>query len=250
MLIVWGKKIKRRREDDDTHFCPVCNQIQPIAWVGIWQVPHVYFVSLGRGQRLFSEGQCGGCGVRLASASAISQSGNAGISPAAAEKVFRSACDRTAHADLRRDLALARLVALEYEARYQSQLGHATSITAVVQLFAILSVLPPVATLGLFLSASRPDDRQQAFWWLVLTLLVMVFMIALAVYRTKWVRRGTTSERMMPMILRSLGPLRLTTPELDMSIEEFKKTGGLLSTSISAEQIRNASVQGAPGTNR
>ena len=61
MLIVWGNKIVRRAGGHALHFCSVCRALRGCRVITVYRVGHVYYIPLGRGERVASELTCPEC---------------------------------------------------------------------------------------------------------------------------------------------------------------------------------------------
>jgi hypothetical protein len=62
MLIVWGKKVVRRRLGRVAAFCAVCRGMSCFKAVSLRTVPHLYFIPMGRGELTIHELTCEDCG--------------------------------------------------------------------------------------------------------------------------------------------------------------------------------------------
>ncbi len=235
MLIHFGRKIVRRADGADEHFCPVCNVVCPLEWTSLWMCVHLYHIAIGNGKRIGSEGRCVSCGVRIRGDHLLAGRTHGLGGPATAESEFHRHCERGSLSERRASIALHRIQVLDYENELWLKRGSSASVTAVWQfLFIICSFVAAVA-FYMYFDEQRTVRNDMLLLGGVASLCALM-SLAIALGRMAWKRPAQSLHR----VARSLGPLRLNPAELDAVVNEarLKKVG--IASQLDIAKLRNA----------
>jgi hypothetical protein len=255
MFIVWGKTVRRAPAGHALHFCSVCREPRICAVKAVRRVDHVYWIPLGRGQHVLDEVICDACesvyalGPNAALAFLrLPPSVDAALNdlpPELAERIL-ARCELETRAfsgslryDERRGLIAEPLVCLSYEHLQASRTGSGQSVSAILQLLAIVGV---VATAVLWFLWS--DNPRLYLPWAVGASATTAVLIAIVLYRGLTDSRRITSTKFLGRLADSLRPLSPTRAELDDVLSALRREKVSLAA-VSADDLC-AAIQQRP----
>lgn len=244
MLIVWGKKITKKRLGHVADFCPLCRELRSFSMINVRRVPHLYFISLGSGESVGHYRTCDSCSVMLGA-----QVGQyASVSRAKGQDVVELAMATNPNVDevyaerfqLEERLAAGRLSAEEriellaepfvlvnplVEERAKSI--HIDLVTGVVMLATV------GAAFAVFAAANQGAGQTQTTISIIAVALgAVIILIAMFDDRRRYVR-----HRIVPILARALDPLKPSAEELVDIVARLKKTKLRIARSVKPHQV-------------
>jgi hypothetical protein len=248
MFVIVGTKRKRERLGHAADFCPICREFRAMRITRQSQVPHLYYVPLGRGSPLLHERECLGCGV-VTAAKEVVYEGYADEAPAdivdlaAATNpdIMETWRDRlaleerleagTLTPEERLSLIAEPIAALEFTFRQTAAAEQVPTMAGIGIIGAV--ILTPTAVFAL---TSGPGARGVAA--ILLGLAVGAVFVAIYGFWSGGVRAACA--RLMPILLRALRPLRPAREELERVFAELRLKGLTVAKRIRAEEVWSA----------
>jgi hypothetical protein len=65
MIIIWGTRSRQECLGAVGDWCPACASVRPFTVKNLFRVSHIYFIPLGRGNRVATFRQCWQCGSQF-----------------------------------------------------------------------------------------------------------------------------------------------------------------------------------------
>lgn len=233
MLIIWGKKLVRKKRGYAGEFCVVCREVREFRVTEKRMVPHLYYIPAGKSEFVIGEFHCRTCGATYAVDEAVVRRAEKLASPdlsgMAARTSMRGPENLQARLELESRVRSARVtfderaallqepfLALEYLAIERRKSGRFESLAASVGAVAVIAFMPMALTLYSLLTERQPEA------WVMPTFLISapLFVLALGGAVFLWRRQGQLTNKVYvhKHIARSLAPLRPTTEELRHAI--------------------------------
>lgn len=257
MVIIRGKKVVRKNRGVGGHLCPVCCDVTVVRWTERRQVPHLYYIPIGRSTLVNVELRCKKCRTRTALIGEDAELGSPirdrdarGMDPVElacrsgpldAESMARllereiAARKGTFNAEDRGDRLRASFFGLGYQAEFMHRRGGHQSVTALIS-----ALMLGVMLVALFLIwdwQSRryggAADTALAFG----TAAVALALLGVVVYRVRIAADQSFRRFILRPLARSLAPLRPTAAELDDALHDARDAGLRYPASATGEQI-------------
>jgi hypothetical protein len=251
MFIVWGTKVVRKVRGRTADFCRLCRDFRPHRGVEVLSVAHIYYIPLGRRQAHGFEMTCESCGLLHAMPATlgrpallrdgladvetlISQTNPQGRSKWADRLAFEERARAGTLSSEERPTALLEpflladsLLENRMKARRFDRLSGLAFVMTFVGFF---------ATLGIGTSYLRSNHRE------TLNAAFAVggfFALVTLVLAASSVRRYARRE-LLPVIARSLGPLRPNRGEIATAIERLKEARVRIGRVLQADDVIDA----------
>lgn len=255
MMIVWGKKIVRKRRGLSAEFCPVCRDVRVFEAVERWLVPHVYFIPAGRRTFLGGELCCESCGAVLWVETEVVRRAERARSPDIVGMARRTSAlgesglaERLAlegrvragrlSVDERRSLLRESFAALAYRAAERERGGVGESMIATACAGSILTGFPFLIAVW---DLSQPGRSEPWVFW-VATVGGALFAVSTvaAVWLIVHQKRLTARRYVLPFIAKSLAPLRPTGAEVEGAIADAAAAGLASVNGIGRDELMRA----------
>jgi hypothetical protein len=253
MLIIWGKKLVRRRLGYVGDFCPVCRGLECMSVVRLNQVSHLYYIPLGGGEPVAHEITCRKCGSVYGAQGVgytafAPRPGEDGVAMAADAGMLDGLSPRAELEDAvaggrlspedRAALIAEPIAALNYMAAQKVGKGMiptGAGLAIVGLVFTVPGAIIAWATQG------TPVEVRLALTG------VATALLAGAVLGLRFGGRGWVRRRLIPRLAASLEPLRPTSEELESTLGALNEDGYIIGKRIKAaelaEAVRARSVQ-------
>ncbi len=227
MLLIFGKRTKRRKKGYVALYCSCCRMPTAAHATCISEIAHIYYISVGNGKSLFYETKCSICGL-LKSISlnsfqdfidepdidqALLKNTTYGLSSNLNrfdeyEQYILS--DEASREDRLADIRNV-IDGLSYMAEVQSESSNSESITALVQLGMIISGI------GVVFAFAGYAGGIYAYMWYALA----VFFVALVAYRMVVTSKRTKFRCIFKLLVLGLKPLNPTLDELEQTVSQM-----------------------------
>jgi hypothetical protein len=243
MLIIWGRKIKRRRVGYVADYCPVCRAQRVFELQDVRSAGHVYYISLGRGTLLGQERRCSDCGTSFKANTAS----YAGVSKTQLSlEELRQRTFPNLDAATREQAALderirrQRLSPTERQALIRAPFVYLAS--KVERRFANTHIDAGVgvaflALVGLFLAAPAALKLLPANSAPVVFLILIAVGGGLVVWQVRASGSRFMKREIVPVLAKSLGPLQPTEEEIKLVLGELKKVKQKIGWKLKASDL-------------
>lgn len=248
MIVISGKKTTRRRLGWVGDFCPICRELEFQQVTRVSQVPHLYFIPLGRGTIALHEIECRQCQT-IFGVQQVPYIGYARRPPSDIINLISATNpgsiehhnqrldleDRVTQNDLsphdRLNLIAEPLLALNYIATRKSGKGVVPPGAAICII--LLFILIPFTLMGWF----NPNASHFGRWMLLGVISILAFGTFLSFWSggKSWGRRY-----LIPRLARTLSPLRPSIEELDMVLAELKRQKLIVAKRVRAAELHSA----------
>lgn len=267
MFIFWGRKRQEEHIGNVADFCPICRVIRPFRLYAAKMVSHVYGLPVGRGEILGHQEACIECGIRLSVRHDVFTKTSWEFPPNLDHLI--SETFPNIHAAYRNRLEVenclknnpygcspndrAILIREAFDilaSLFESKCGGATEIDKWSGLALLLTIVAPILILILATNSTigpKIDPYVTPAVWTAIIAGLSMTIYAFATAKDRFVQ-----SRIMPLLIRSLYPLRPSAEEIDGALKSihsknFRLAGKLNAASILAglDSEREAAVHEA-----
>ena len=248
-MIVWGTKVTTRRMGYVAEFCPICRGVRPLQVDSVNSVGHLYFIPLGRGKVVCYRGRCADCGL-LREVDPLAYLSFAGTSGGSIQALVAETFPGLA------DVYAERLA---FEDKLRERLGSLSGDERTASILEPFEAIAPMVE-----GRTAVEFDRKSGWGCALTFIVpSCFLVAAAAVRSAHLQSvlliasavafglGTVvtafflatgpsryiRERVLPMLVRSLRPLKPTEAELAQALDKMAGVSLKVGRKLKPQQI-------------
>lgn len=258
MIIIWGRKIRRRHHGRRANFCPICRDVRAFRVTEVRSYPHLYYVTVGFGRAEAYERSCESCRLSLEAENeditesirdrhAVLDDLIARTNPKVADRwgsrlaMERRLAARQLTAEEREALVLEPFVLLAPEVELRKATTHLDWVSG---LFLLLTV---AATIGWIVYVNSPSaswvhpDHSVPIGIGVFAAFGVAALVAMFGDARRFARRVTLSK-----LVRALHPLGPTTEELERALAVCRARDLALGRLLKPAEVHDAIAAHVP----
>lgn len=252
MIVIWGKKVRRRQEGAAADFCPVCRDITECSVRSVHHVDHVYFISLRGGEHVADELTCSECGlVRGLSTGQVRPLPSSGgeihdvavrTGPMTEDELAQRlelearAAEGALTPEERIRLIAESIHAMEYEYLANQDKGLRASISAVLQLMMIVGIFASVIMWYMWMNPVSSGTTPPFPLWQLIVSGVTALLLSVVTYRMAADQRAGARGN-LDLLARSLAPLKPQEHELEDALFALRKAKVNVARQLSLREV-------------